>query len=145
MDDPELQAIRAARLAQLQAQAGQGSSSRQMDGDDEPGPAQATAAKQQADRADQMRRDILATVLDSAARERLARISLVSPQRSAQVEAILVRMAQSGQLRGKVTEEALIGLLEQAENAQAKAQPKKGTIIYQRRRDDFEDEDDFDL
>ncbi|KZV99084.1 hypothetical protein EXIGLDRAFT_726178 [Exidia glandulosa HHB12029] len=101
------------------------------------------AAKQQ----EEMRRNILATVLDNAARERLARIALVSPQRSAQIESILLRMAQTGQLRGRVTEEGLISLLEQAEEAQAKAAPKKGTITYQRRRafEDDDDEDEFDL
>lgn len=43
----------------------------------------------------------------------MARIALVSPQRSQQIEAILLRMAQTGQLRGKVTEGQLIDLLEQ--------------------------------
>jgi DNA-binding TFAR19-related protein (PDSD5 family) len=37
----------------------------------------------------------------------------VSPERAKQIEAILVRMAQSGQLRGRVTEEQLIGFLDQ--------------------------------
>ena len=44
----------------------------------------------------------------------VARIALVSPARSRQVEGILLRMAQTGQLRGRVSEEQLIGLLEQA-------------------------------
>ena len=43
----------------------------------------------------------------------VARISLVSPERSKQIETILLRMAQTGQLRGKVTENQLIDLLEQ--------------------------------
>lgn len=43
----------------------------------------------------------------------VARIGLVSPERSAQIESILLRMAQSGQLRGRVNEEQLIGLLQQ--------------------------------
>lgn len=38
---------------------------------------------------------------------------MVSPERSRKIEQILLRMAQSGQLRGRVTEEQLIGLLEQ--------------------------------
>ncbi|KAJ7915492.1 hypothetical protein B0H13DRAFT_2270325 [Mycena leptocephala] len=62
---------------------------------------------------EQMRRDVMATVLDTAARERLSRIALVSPERSKQIEAILLRMVQSGQLRGRVSEEQLIDLLEQ--------------------------------
>lgn len=43
----------------------------------------------------------------------VSRIALVSPERSRQIEGILVRMAQSGQLRGKVSEGQLIELLEQ--------------------------------
>jgi programmed cell death protein 5 len=37
----------------------------------------------------------------------------VSPERSRQIESILLRMAQSGQLKSKVNEDQLIGLLEQ--------------------------------
>ena len=42
----------------------------------------------------------------------MARIALVSQDRARQIEAILLRMAQSGQLRGRVTEEQLIDLLD---------------------------------
>lgn len=42
----------------------------------------------------------------------VARIALVSQDRARQIEAILLRMAQTGQLRGRVTEEQLIDLLE---------------------------------
>lgn len=76
----------------------------------------------------------------------VSRIALVSPQRSQQIEAILLRMAQTGQLRGRVSENQLIDLLEQvrlnlfalvyampigrqAEDAQSKGAPKKGTIV----------------
>ncbi|KAH9948104.1 hypothetical protein B0H21DRAFT_848596 [Amylocystis lapponica] len=118
MEDPELAAIRAARMNQLQQTprggAGEGAG-REDDG-------------KQAAAEEEMRRTLLATVLDSAARERLARISLVSPDRSRQIEAILLRMAQSGQLRGRVSENQLIELLEQAEEAQPKG-PKKGAIV----------------
>jgi len=129
MADTELAAIRQARLAQMQQSTPSSDAQPSEERD-----------KQQAE--EQMRRDLLATVLDSAARERLSRIALVSPQRSAQIEAILLRMAQSGQLRGRVTEESLIGLLQQADDAQAKTSAKKATIVYQRRRDFDDDEDD---
>ena len=78
----------------------------------------------------------------------MARIALVSPDRSRQIETILLRMAQTGQLRGRVGEEQLIGLLEQVgvhyiiqshermfklciqvEETQAKASAKKGAIV----------------
>lgn len=80
---------------------------------------------QQAQQEEQMRRDVMSTVLDTAARERcksavasyfiviaethnplvhkVSRIALVSPERSRQIETILLRMAQSGQLRGRVS------------------------------------------
>jgi hypothetical protein len=43
----------------------------------------------------------------------VSRIALVSPERARQIEGILARLAQSGQLRGRVTENQLIDLLEQ--------------------------------
>ena len=43
----------------------------------------------------------------------VSRIALVSPERSSQIERIILGMAQRGQLRGRVTEEALIDLLGQ--------------------------------
>ncbi|KAG1748913.1 PDCD5-related protein [Suillus paluster] len=90
---------------------------------------------------DEMRRDMMATILDTAARERLSRIALVSPERSRQIETIILRMAQSGQLRERVTEKQLIDLLDQMEDARSKTTTKT-TIVYQRRRD-FDDDDDF--
>ncbi|KAF5381096.1 hypothetical protein D9615_003864 [Tricholomella constricta] len=105
---------------------------------------QGTGDESEAKRAqeEQMRRDLMSTVLDLAARERLSRIALVSPDRSKQIEGILSRMVQSGQLRGKVTENQLIELLEQMEEVQGKASAKKSTIVYQRRKDL---DDDFDI
>ncbi|CCM05052.1 uncharacterized protein FIBRA_07254 [Fibroporia radiculosa] len=129
MEDPELAAIRAARMSQLQ----QSSNASGESGEE----------KSKRDAEDQMRRDLLATVLDGAARERLSRIALVSPQRSQQIETILLRMAQTGQLRGRVSEDQLIELLEQAEEAQSKGAPKKGTIVFQRRKGGIDDDDDF--
>ncbi|KAJ7118742.1 PDCD5-related protein [Mycena epipterygia] len=91
---------------------------------------------------EQMRRDVMATVLDPAARERLSRIALVSPERSKQIEGILMRMVQSGQLPRRVSEDQLIDLLEQMEEAQGKTTAKKSTISFQRRKDP---DDDFDF
>ncbi|KAI0373288.1 hypothetical protein BV20DRAFT_1119332 [Pilatotrama ljubarskyi] len=114
MEDPELAAIRAARMGQ-----GAQGSSGAPSGEDQ--------AKREAE--EQMRRDLLATILDTAARERLARIALVSPDRAQQIEAILLRMVQTGQLRGRVSEEQLIGLLDQIDGAQSSSAPKKGAIV----------------
>ncbi|KAF8969951.1 PDCD5-related protein [Flammula alnicola] len=97
--------------------------------------------EQKREQEEQMRRDMLTTVLDTAARERLSRIALVSPERSKQIEMIIFRMAQSGQLRGRVSEEQLIDLLNQMEEVQGKSGVKKSTIVYRRRKgldDDFD-------
>ncbi|THH09989.1 hypothetical protein EW145_g1632 [Phellinidium pouzarii] len=138
MDDKELEVIRAARLQQLRQSGSVGQSSQDL-------PSGSTDPDAEAKRAneEQMRRDLLATVLDSDARQRLARIALVSPTRSTQIESILLRMAQSGQLRNRVGEKQLIELLEQAEDAQSKS-GTKGTITFQRRRE-LEDDNDFDF
>lgn len=45
------------------------------------------------------------------------------------METILVRMAQSGQLRGRVTETQLIGLLGQADEQTGQTSAKKGSIV----------------
>lgn len=48
----------------------------------------------------------------------VSRINLTRPQLSRQVQSILLRMAQGGQLRGKVSDDQLVGLLEQAQGIQ---------------------------
>ena len=45
--------------------------------------------------------------------EIVSRISLTRPQLASQVEDLIVRMGQSGQIRGQVSDEALKGLLAQ--------------------------------
>ncbi|KAF8742746.1 hypothetical protein AX14_002548 [Amanita brunnescens Koide BX004] len=91
---------------------------------------------------EQMRRDMIATVLDSAARERLSRIALVSPDRSAKIESLIISLAQGGKLKGRVSEKQLIDLLEQLEEAQGKSASQKPTIVFQRRKD-IDDDLDF--
>lgn len=60
MEDPELAAIRAARMAQLQQNAPRGAVGGDGAGEED----------NRRDTEEQMRRDLLATVLDSGARER---------------------------------------------------------------------------
>jgi len=109
--------------------------------EDDGAQAQEAAAKRAQE--EQMKRDLLSTVLESDARERLSRIALVNPQLSNQIEGVLLRMAQSGQLRGRVTEAQLIGLLDQADAAQGKSTTKKSTVVFQRRKG--LDDDDWDI
>lgn len=46
----------------------------------------------------------------------VARIALVSPSRASQVENGIIRLMQMGHIRGRVTEQQLIQLLEQVSN-----------------------------
>lgn len=54
----------------------------------------------------------------------VARIALVNPSLSTQIEALLVRMAQSGQIRGRVSDTQLLGLLDQVRLPQSIAIPQ---------------------
>lgn len=141
MDDSELAAIRAARMQQLQQEHPQPGAAPGGGGGGSAGGGADAAAKQEAEA--QMRRDVLATVLEPDARARLARIALVAPARAQHVETVLLRMAQTGQLRGRVSEAQLIGLLEQAEEADTRSGTKVGAIKFQRR--ELDDDDDWDI
>ena len=71
--------------------------------------AQAAKAEAEAER----RGAALASLMDPKARERLSRIALVKPEKAQALENMLLQAAQRGQLGGKVTEDALIKMLEQ--------------------------------
>ncbi|GAB5586898.1 hypothetical protein Unana1_01798 [Umbelopsis nana] len=139
MDDDELQAIRARRLAELQGQQGapSGSPSRNA-----PTSGNKEDEQQKSDM-EEMRRTMLVQILDNEARERLARINMVKADKARAVEDLLIRMAQSGQLRSKVSEKQLIDLLGQINQQDAGASQTK--IVYNRRRFDDDSDDEYDL
>ncbi|XP_068665575.1 uncharacterized protein [Aristolochia californica] len=128
MDDPELEAIRQRRMQELMAQRSLGNeqSSEQQ-------AAQETAKRE----ADEQRQMMLSQILSSEARERLARIALVKPEKARGVEDVILRAAQMGQIAEKVSEERLISLLEQI-NTKTSKQTK---VTIQRRRSVLEDDD----
>ncbi|GAA5991345.1 hypothetical protein JCM5350_006991 [Sporobolomyces pararoseus] len=121
--DGDLEAIRAKRMAELQGSSSSGggaaSSSRMPSGGmpgGSAGPAGGSgaggedqAAKMAAE--EEQRRTIMRQILSTEARER----PLVKPERARAIEQLLMRMAQSGQLRGRVSEEQLIDVLDQVE------------------------------
>ncbi|KAJ7947263.1 DNA-binding protein [Quillaja saponaria] len=87
--------------------------------------------------AEERRQLMLSQILSSEARERLARIALVKPEKARGVEDVILRAAQMGQVAEKVSEEKLISLLEQINN-QTSRQTK---VTIQRRRSVLEDDD----
>ncbi|KAF9399605.1 hypothetical protein BGX21_005938 [Mortierella sp. AD011] len=137
MEDDELEQIRARRMAELKAQSGgagsnmggfpAGLSGGKKDDEDK-------AKKSQME---EMRRTMLVQILDGEARERLSRIAIVKAEKARAVEDLLIRMAQGGQVRSKITEKQLIELLEQV-NQQTKSETK---IVYNRRHYDSDDDD----
>ena len=66
----------------------------------------------------------------------VSRIALVREQRARSIEDLLLRMARSGQLRGRVSEDQLLGLLEQiesSERSQGAAGSGPSKIVVRRR------------
>ncbi|KAI9206414.1 PDCD5-related protein [Polychytrium aggregatum] len=146
MEDDELQAIRARRLQEMKAaRGGQGaggmSSIPGLPGSGSGG-GSGSGDAEKAQQMEEMRRTLLVQILDNGARERLSRISIVKADKARAVEDMLIRMAQSGQLRGKVDENQLIEMLGQiAEQSESRTK-----ITYNRRRvGSDDDDDDFDL
>ncbi|KAN0063485.1 hypothetical protein ACQY0O_003932 [Thecaphora frezii] len=157
MDDDELQAIRAARMAELRGSAaasaagapaaGIGMGSFPGASGSGAGAAGANGQNQedQQAQAEEMKRQMLSRILDSEARERLSRIGLVKPQKHRQIVDLLIRMAQSGQVRQRITEDQLIGLLDQVDQA-AGGEAASGKITFTRKKTAQQDDDsDFDL
>ncbi|KAE8608972.1 hypothetical protein XENTR_v10011677 [Xenopus tropicalis] len=124
MADPELEAIRRQRMAELQSKHGDAVNDQSQQ-----------EAKQ---REDDMRNNILAQVLSQAARARLNNLALVKPEKAKAVENYLIQMARFGQLGGKLSEEGLIEILEKV----SQQTEKKTTVKFNRRKVMDSDEDD---
>eukprot|EP01098_Paradermamoeba_levis_P011503 TRINITY_DN4936_c0_g3_i2.p1 TRINITY_DN4936_c0_g3~~TRINITY_DN4936_c0_g3_i2.p1 ORF type:complete len:146 (+),score=48.98 TRINITY_DN4936_c0_g3_i2:55-438(+) len=114
-NDPELDAIRQKRLAELQAQAAK-------QGGGKPG---ANYQDEERMREIEERRNyILQQILLPEAKDRLTRIAMVKPEKARQVEDVLINAAQTGQLSSKVDEQKLISLLGQISEQKAKTTVK---------------------
>lgn len=90
---------------------------------------------------EEARKHILNQILHPEAADRLGRIRLVKEQRATDVENRLIMLAQSGQLRSKVTEEQLKDLL----NAVADNKEKEKIVVSRRKGWDDDDDDLLDL
>lgn len=116
MDDSELNAIRQARLAELQK-----NSNPQTPQND-------------------MKINMLNQALDTNARERLSRVRIVRPDRAEAVENYIVKLISMGSLGKKLNEQDIVEIL----NSLARDEKKKtdSKIIFNRRQIS-DDEDDF--
>ena len=104
-------------------------------------PDDAQAAQERAEAMQEQRGAALASLMDPKARERLARIALVKPEKAQALENMLLQAAQRGQLGGKVTEDALIGMLEKINGGSGEAGGRGGPKIEMRRRNVMDDDD----
>ena len=103
----ELDEIRQKRMAELQAQ--QAAMQNQVQQQ-----AMAQAQQQEAQaQFEAQKKQILAQIMTSEARNRLANLKLTKPELVNNIEIQLIQSAQAGSLRGKVTDEQLKVLLRQ--------------------------------
>ncbi|CEG01126.1 DNA-binding TFAR19-related protein [Ostreococcus tauri] len=92
--------------------------------------------------AEERRGTALASVLEPAARERLSRIAIVKPEKARALEESILRAAQSGKVH-RVSEQALIGMLESSATGAAGATGGRvGSITFDRRRNAFDEDDE---
>ncbi|KAH0596933.1 hypothetical protein MHUMG1_05241 [Metarhizium humberi] len=142
MDDSELEQIRRARLEQLKAQSGasSGGPSSNNGGQDQ---------ERQKQHVSHIPHVPLTTwpsaltllILHPEAADRLGRIRLVKEQRATDIENRLITLAQTGQLRQKVTETQLKELL----NAMADNKEEEKIVVSRRKGWDDDDDDLLDL
>ncbi|CAD6910958.1 unnamed protein product [Tilletia controversa] len=172
MEDSELQAIRQARMAQLRGgggpsagasmPSGLGAGARYGGGGGGGGGGAADMdddeRRQQAAQQDEMKREMLSTVLEPEARERLSRIAMVKPGKARAIQDMLIRMAQQGQIRSKISEAQLIDLLDQVDRSDQQRNGAGGAsggggsgpgskITFNRKKTAVDDDsdDDYDL
>ncbi|KAJ5922569.1 hypothetical protein N7516_010272 [Penicillium verrucosum] len=137
MADAELEEIRRARLAQLQQQGPRGGGPGGQDGGEQ--------AQQRRQAEAEQRASILQQILDPDAADRLGRIRLVKESRATDIENRLIMLAQSGQLRAKVTETQLKELLGAVAENQRKEEEEHKIVISRRKGGWDEDDDLLDL
>ncbi|XP_055624014.1 programmed cell death protein 5 [Toxorhynchites rutilus septentrionalis] len=126
MDDPELQSIRQQRLQQMQGS----------------NPEQQKAKQEQMVAQEEMKNSMLAQLLDQNARARLNTLKLSKPDKAQMVEGMIIRMAQMGQIGGKLDDASLVKLLESLNQQMPRS---SSTVKFDRRRAaiDSDDDDDY--
>ncbi|MDD7423465.1 MAG: DNA-binding protein [Candidatus Methanomethylophilaceae archaeon] len=100
MEDPELEAIRQRRMAEMQ-----NSQQQAM--------AQQQAAEQRRQQMEIQKQMVLRQILSPEARDRLSNLRIANAEMCNMVEMQLINLAQSGRLQGIVTDDMLRNILRQ--------------------------------
>uniref|UniRef100_A0A1Q3FCY9 Putative apoptosis-related protein/ dna-binding protein n=1 Tax=Culex tarsalis TaxID=7177 RepID=A0A1Q3FCY9_CULTA len=126
MDDPELDAIRQQRLQQMQGG----------------NPEQQKAKQEQMAAQEDMKNSMLSQLLDQNARARLNTLKISKPDKAQMVEGMIIRMAQMGQIGGKLDDASLVKLLESLNQQMPRS---NSTVKFDRRRAalDSDSDDDY--
>lgn len=98
----ELDELRRKRLEELQNQ-----SAREQD---------TQRQREQAESINQQKQSILRSILSDQAKQRINNIKLVNPQMAEAIENQLISLAQSGRIRGIISEEQLLQMLRELQN-----------------------------
>ncbi|XP_030385077.1 programmed cell death protein 5 [Scaptodrosophila lebanonensis] len=131
MSDNDLDALRAQRMSQLQSQLGGAGGN---DGEKQ------QQQQEQMRAQEEMKHSILSQVLDQQARARLNTLKVSKPEKAQMFENMVIRMAQMGQVRGKLDDAQFVSIME---SVNAQMPQSKATVKYDRRRAaiDSDDED----
>ena len=125
MDDAELNAIRSARLSELQKNSGQ------------------APADQGGDKKDDMKLSMLSQILETNARERLSRVRIVRPDRADAVEQYIIKLAATGNITRKLSENDIVEILDGISRDEKKQTQSK--IVFDRRTTNIDSDDDDDF
>jgi programmed cell death protein 5 len=98
----EMDELRRKRLEELQNQ-----SAREED---------AQRTREQAESVKQQKQSILRSILSDQAKQRINNIKLVNPQMAEAIETQLINLAQSGRIRGVISEDQLLQMLRELQN-----------------------------
>ena len=131
MSDKELEALRAQRMAQLQSQYG-GAGGNDLE--------KQKQQQEQMRQQEEMKHSILSQVMDQQARARLNTLKISKPEKAQMFENMVIKMAQMGQLRGKLGDAQFVSLLE---SINAQMPQTQSTVKYDRRRAAIDSDDDY--
>ena len=109
MDDPELEALRQKKIAEMQQNS-----------------QQQAAAQERARQMEMQKQAILRQIVTPEARDRLANVKIANPELANAVEMQLIQLAQSGRLNDMVSDTMLKNILRQVA-------PQKREITIERR------------